>query len=151
MAENVVLAYAVTVHKAQGVTVDQAVLVVDRATSAEHLYVGMTRGRHDNQACVVTEPAGDEHTRRESPTAAEVLTGALRKTSNEKSATETLRDELDPQHPPSRGHDAIVEGLRQTHAHSLNQTIRRHTRQHVFNTARAGLGPDPAIHHDVEL
>jgi ATP-dependent exoDNAse (exonuclease V) alpha subunit len=59
--EHVALAYAVTVHKGQGVTVDQAVLVVDRATTAEHLYVGMSRGRQHNVACVVTEPAGDEH------------------------------------------------------------------------------------------
>ena len=89
-------------------------LVVDRATTAEHLYVGMTRGRHHNQACVITEAAGDEHTRREPPAAAQVLAGALRKTSNEKSATETLRDELD-QHGHSTGRQAaILEALRQT-------------------------------------
>ena len=42
------LAYALTVHKAQGVTVDRAVLIADEATTAETLYVGMTRGRHHN-------------------------------------------------------------------------------------------------------
>jgi hypothetical protein len=83
--ENVALSYAVTVHKGQGLTVDQAVLLVDRATSAEHLYVGMTRGRQHNLVCVVTEPAGDEHQRKNPPTAAGVLVGAVRKTSNEKS------------------------------------------------------------------
>jgi ATP-dependent exoDNAse (exonuclease V) alpha subunit len=46
--EHVGLAYAVTVYRSQGLTVDQAVLVVDRSTSAEPLYVGMTRGRHHN-------------------------------------------------------------------------------------------------------
>lgn len=89
------LAYAVTVHRSQGLTVDHAVLVVDRSTSAEHLYVGMTRGRHHNLACVITEPPGDEHARHSAPTAEEVLAGVLRRTSGEKSATETLRDELD--------------------------------------------------------
>ena len=97
--EHVALAYAVTVHRSQGLTVDQAVLVVDRATSAEHLYVGMTRGRRHNLACVVTEPAGDEHTRRRAPTPGEVLTNALRRTSAEKSATETLRDDWNSYNP----------------------------------------------------
>ena len=69
LAANVCLAYAVTVHKSQGMTVDRAVLVVDRATTAEHLYVGMTRGRHHNQACVVCEPADVEHPTPQRPTA----------------------------------------------------------------------------------
>jgi ATP-dependent exoDNAse (exonuclease V) alpha subunit len=33
----VTLAYAITVHKAQGATVDQGVVVIDRSTSAEYL------------------------------------------------------------------------------------------------------------------
>jgi UvrD-like helicase family protein len=142
VTDNVALAYAVTVHKAQGITVDGAVLVVDLATTAEHLYVGMTRGRHHNQACIVTEAAGDEHTRREPP-AAEVLAGALRKTSNEKSATETLRNDLD-QHSHSTGrHAAILEGLRQTHAHSLNQTIRTESRRHALIAVPPSRRPRP--------
>ena len=56
-AEHVALAYAVTVHKAEGVTVDHAVLLADSATTGEHLYVGMSRGRHDNRVCVVTDAA----------------------------------------------------------------------------------------------
>src|SRR5207302_5571455 len=44
-AEHVALAYALTVHKAEGVTVDCAVLLADGATTGEHLYVGMSRGR----------------------------------------------------------------------------------------------------------
>ncbi len=151
VAENVALAYAVTVHKAQGITVDEAVLVVDRATTAEHLYVGMTRGRHHNQACVITEPAGDEHNRLEPPTAAEVLAGALRKTSNEKSATETLRDELD-QHSRSTGRQAaILEALRQTHAHNLNQAIRRETRRQTFTAVPPGPAPEVTIERGIEL
>jgi conjugative relaxase-like TrwC/TraI family protein len=151
VADNVALAYAVTVHKAQGLTVDQAVLVVDRATSAEHLYVGMTRGRHHNQACVVTEAAGDEHQRKEPPTAADVLAGALRKTSNQKSATETLRDELDQPRRPTRGPDAILEGLRQAEAHSLNQTVRREARRQVFTQPHAAPTPQPTVYQGVEL
>jgi hypothetical protein len=118
VAEHLALGYAITVHKGQGVTTDEAVLVVERATSAEHLYVGMTRGRQHNLACVVTEPAGDEHQKKEPPTAGEVLAGALRKTSNEKSATETLRDELQLHEDPAAPRKAIIEGLRQSHAHT---------------------------------
>ena len=44
------LAYASTVHSAQGHTVDQAVMVVGAHTEAELLYVGMTRGRSSNIA-----------------------------------------------------------------------------------------------------
>ena len=151
VANHVALAYAVTVHKAQGITVDEAVLVVDRATTAEHLYVGMTRGRRHNQACVVTEAAGDEHTRREPPAATEVLAGALRKTSNEKSATETLRDELD-QHSHSTGHQAaILEALRQTHAHSLNQTISRQTRRPAFTAVPTSPASEATIERGIEL
>jgi len=50
VAEHVALAYALTVHKAQGVTVDRSLLVVDDTTTAEALYVGLTRGRHENTA-----------------------------------------------------------------------------------------------------
>lgn len=72
--DNVALAHAVTVHKAQGLTTDEAVLIVDEATSAEHLYVGLTRGRGRNLACMVSEPVDDGHRRLPAPSAADVLT-----------------------------------------------------------------------------
>jgi ATP-dependent exoDNAse (exonuclease V) alpha subunit len=142
----------VTVHKGQGVTVDQAVLVVDRATSAEHLYVGMTRGRQHNLACVVTEAAVDEHQRKEPPTAADVLSGALRKTSNEKSATETLRDELEHVAPTAASRDAIREGLRQSQAHTdiVGQIVRREARRQAFAHPSAPAA-EPTIYRGVEL
>jgi hypothetical protein len=51
VAEHVALAYAVTVHKAEGVTVDRAVIVADSNTMAEHLYVGMNP-RAPGQPCL---------------------------------------------------------------------------------------------------
>jgi hypothetical protein len=141
VGEHLALAYAVTVHTSQGITVDHAVLVVDGATSAEHLYVGMTRGRRHNLACVVTEPAGDEHTRRPAPTPAQVLTNALRRTSAEKSATETLRDELE-QLQPRAGDQAragIVEGLRQAQNHSYQHTLRTQAQRQT----------NPSPHHSL--
>src|SRR5205085_2373922 len=100
-AEHVALAYAVTVHKAEGVTVDRAVLLADGATSGEHLYVGMTRGRHDNRVCVVTDCASTGHGHRPPPTPVEVLTEVMHRSSAEISATETLRRELDRAENPA--------------------------------------------------
>ena len=94
VGEHVALSYAVTVHKAQGLTVDRAVVVVDEAASAELVYVGMTRGRLENQACVVLE-IGDEHGWRRPPTPAEALADALGRSGAELSATEVLRSELE--------------------------------------------------------
>ena len=54
VTEHVTLGYASTVHAAQGLTVDTCHTVVTQTTSAEALYVGMTRGRQANTAHVVT-------------------------------------------------------------------------------------------------
>ena len=51
------LAYASTVHSAQGRTVDRALMVVGAHTEAELLYVGMTRGRQTN---IAVADAGDD-------------------------------------------------------------------------------------------
>ena len=87
LAEHVALAYAVTVHKAQGLTVDRALTIVDERATLEHLYVGMTRGRHTNHAIVTTSARCDEHT--ETPASdARILEGVLRRSGNEPSATD---------------------------------------------------------------
>jgi hypothetical protein len=49
------LAYATTVHGAQGETVDRAHAAVGDTTGAAAAYVAMTRGRHGNTAHVVAE------------------------------------------------------------------------------------------------
>jgi conjugative relaxase-like TrwC/TraI family protein len=120
-AEHVALAYAVTVHKAEGVTVDHAVLLADSTTTGEHLYVGMTRGRHDNRVCVVTDGPTTGHGHQQPPTPVEILAAAMRRSSAERSATETLRIELD------RGEDR--ETLRRLH-----EQVRAHI--------EAAAGPD---------
>ena len=57
--EHVELAYATTVHGAQGETVDQAHLLIGEATGAAAAYVGMTRGRHHNTAHLVADTVED--------------------------------------------------------------------------------------------
>ncbi|HSH61873.1 MAG TPA: hypothetical protein VK988_19940, partial [Acidimicrobiales bacterium] len=95
VAENVSLSYAVTVHKAQGITVDRGVVVLDDNATAELVYVAMTRGRLENQAFVVVEQCADlEHGRHERPSPAEALAAAIGRSGAERSATEVLRGEL---------------------------------------------------------
>ena len=52
---HVELAFATTVHGAQGDTVDHAHLLIGETTGAASAYVGMTRGRHSNTAHVVAD------------------------------------------------------------------------------------------------
>jgi hypothetical protein len=55
VAGFVELAYATTVHGAQGDTVDRAHLALSETTGAASAYVAMTRGRKDNTAHLVAE------------------------------------------------------------------------------------------------
>ena len=57
--ELVELAYATTVHGAQGETVDHAHVAISETTGAAAAYVGMTRGRHTNIAHLVAESLED--------------------------------------------------------------------------------------------
>jgi conjugative relaxase-like TrwC/TraI family protein len=95
--EQVALAYAVTVHKAQGVTVDHAISLVDDHTTSEALYVGMTRGRNSNVALAVTDTFDADHHHRppEVRDAVDVVKAAAARHAAEISATETLRRELE--------------------------------------------------------
>jgi len=53
--QNVQLAYATTEHGAQGETADRSITLATNATTGRGLYVGMTRGRNENHALVVTD------------------------------------------------------------------------------------------------
>ena len=56
LEQSAELAYAGNVYTSQGMTVDTARLVVSAGMNREMLYVGMTRGREENSAHVVTGP-----------------------------------------------------------------------------------------------
>lgn len=56
--EQLQLAYAVTGYGAQGVTVNEAVLLVAEGMDRPSFYVGSTRGRYTNQAAILA-PDGD--------------------------------------------------------------------------------------------
>ena len=53
--KHVRLGYAATAHGHQGDTVDVSYTLVSTATTHRGLYVGATRGRHDNQLHVITD------------------------------------------------------------------------------------------------
>jgi len=54
VAEQVELGYAQTSHAVQGRTVDRSILLLDGPTDSRGIYVPMTRGRHHNDAYIVT-------------------------------------------------------------------------------------------------
>ncbi len=92
---HVELGYAVTAHRAQGLTTDTAHVVVARGMTRENLYVAMTRGRHANTAYVALDRPDVAHTGIRprddvDATAQSVLVGVLRHVGAELSAREML-------------------------------------------------------------
>ena len=97
VAEHVDLGYAVTAHRAQGVTVDTAHVLVEPTTTRENLYVAMTRGRRANGAYVILDrPDDHQHPHpgdNLEATARSVLYGVLQHAGAELSAHETITAE----------------------------------------------------------
>jgi conjugative relaxase-like TrwC/TraI family protein len=75
VAEDVQLAYASTVHAAQGITVDSAHLVTQGGLDAAALYVGLSRGRIRNTAHVAVTAETADLPRVPGATGETVLTG----------------------------------------------------------------------------
>ncbi len=97
VSDHVDLGYAVTAHRAQGVTVDTAHVLVEPTTTRENFYVAMTRGKHANCAYVVLDRP-DEHAEphpgdSRDATGRSVLFGVLQHVGAELSAHETITAE----------------------------------------------------------
>lgn len=95
VAEHVELAYAMTVHAAQGRTADTGHLVVTTGLDRELLYVGMTRGRGSNHAWIVTEDFLHPEVGGGTITLADAIRAIVRQEPAVVSATEALRTDLD--------------------------------------------------------
>ncbi|WP_150463014.1 MobF family relaxase [Nesterenkonia ebinurensis] len=97
VSEHLDLGYAVTAHRAQGVTVDTAHVLVEPTTTRENFYVAMTRGREANRAYVILDRPDDRTLPHpgDNPDATErsVLYGVLQHTGAELSAHETITAE----------------------------------------------------------
>ncbi|WP_425280767.1 MobF family relaxase [Leucobacter coleopterorum] len=100
VTEHIDLGYAVTAHRAQGVTVDTAHTLVEATSTREVLYVSMTRGRSSNIAYVATDKFDPAHTveqpgENSDATARTVLHGVLQHIGAERSAHESITVEQD--------------------------------------------------------
>ncbi|MFF0973783.1 UNVERIFIED_CONTAM: conjugal transfer protein, partial [Kocuria sp. CPCC 205295] len=99
VAEHVDLGYAVTAHRAQGITVDTAHVLIEPSSTRENFYVAMTRGKESNRAYVVLDRP-DDHAAphpsdNEEATGRSVLFGVLQHSGAEVSAHETITAEQD--------------------------------------------------------
>ena len=91
---DAVLAYAGTVHSAQGRTVQNGYVLLDERSARELVYVGMTRGWETNRAYVIStmeaESAEQPNDLRMEPDA--LMREAIGRDTAERSATETLAE-----------------------------------------------------------
>jgi hypothetical protein len=99
-AEHVTLAYAVTQHRAQGLTVDTAHALVNPTMTRNGLYPALTRGRYANTAYLqVTEPIDAESgAPGRATTARHVWTRVVERDGTAYSATAVMRVEHDRAH-----------------------------------------------------
>ncbi|OCL30874.1 hypothetical protein BCR15_10380 [Tessaracoccus lapidicaptus] len=133
VAENVELGYAVTVHGAQGITVDTTHTVLTGTESRQQLYVAMSRGRRSNHAYVQVVDGGGENspihpTTLRPVTAADVIEQVLARDGSARSVTTETRQAVDPYtrlgNAVARYSDAVsvaVEHLHADAAHELDQ------------------------------
>ncbi|WP_257430060.1 MobF family relaxase [Nocardioides carbamazepini] len=156
------LGYAVTAHRAQGITVDTSHVVVAPSTTRENLYVSMSRGRESNIAYVALDQPDDSHSTPEPDdvTAHTVLFGVLQHSGASMSAHQTMEAEYAIHGGIDRlaaeletiaaeaQHDRFVDLLRRSglradqHAAVLDSS--------VFGPLSAALRRAEAYHHDLE-
>ena len=125
VAEHVELGYAVTVHGAQGITVDTTHTVLSGAESRQQMYVAMSRGRHANHAYVqVVDSDGGEnapiHPATLRPvTPVDVLEQILARDGSSRSVTTEARHAADPYtrlgHAAARYSDALTVAIETLH------------------------------------
>lgn len=135
VAQYVTLGYAVTVHSAQGSTVDTCYPIITEHMSPNALYVAMTRGRHHSIAHIVTTPTPDpgvvepgkpegsqvKPTATDRRTPGQILMGIMGRSSADLSATELQRELLDA------SVSMPVLGSRWAEATTIASQIRFHT------------------------
>lgn len=96
---NVELGYASTIHRAQGITVEQALVLLTPGMGRQGLYVAMTRGRALNRVYVATDVPDPDCDTPPDPgrdqTPVEILTRVLANDTAERAATQVLRDAQD--------------------------------------------------------
>ncbi|QCX29204.1 conjugal transfer protein [Nocardioides jishulii] len=162
VGQHLDLGYAVTAHRAQGITVDTSHVVVTPRTTRENLYVSMTRGRESNIAYVALDQPDDSHTTPEPDevSARTVLFGVLQHTGASLSAHQTIAVEYETHGGIDRiaaeletiaaeaQHDRFVDLLSRS-----GLTTDQHTavvESSAFGPLTAALRGAEAHHHDLE-
>ena len=108
--------YAMTGHKAQGVTTDRTFVIVDGTTDREWAYVAMSRGRQTNTLYLTNPQHQDEQcthlTHQDRHDALDRLTATLNRGSTQIAAIDhpgpTLTDDIDPLGPPPPSSDVAA-------------------------------------------
>lgn len=162
VAEHLDLGYAITAHRAQGITVDTAHVVVTASTTRENLYVSMTRGRDANIAYVALDQPDDSHAMPEAEdvTARAVLYGVLRHTGASLSAHQTIEAEHE-QYASIAQLAAELEAIATAAQHDRFVDLLRRSgltsEQHQAAIGSAAFGPlsasvrrAEAYHHNLE-
>ncbi|WP_154793214.1 MobF family relaxase [Occultella kanbiaonis] len=137
--EHIQLGYASTIHRAQGMTVDVARVLVDASLTREHLYTAITRGRQSNDLYVVTEELLDaslHHPARPDIAARTALERVLARTTVGEGALAALYDEAERAGSLAR----LIPAYEDAYAHLLDPKALERT----ADTVRATLGPDLA-------
>ncbi len=108
--------YAMTGHKAQGVTTDRVFVIVDGTTDREWAYVAMSRGRQANTLYLTAQDPADwqcthlTHQSHHHPI--DALTAALAHSSAQAAAIDhpapTLTGDVDPYGPPPPSRDIVA-------------------------------------------
>jgi ATP-dependent exoDNAse (exonuclease V) alpha subunit len=108
--------YALTGHKAQGVTTDRTFVIVDGTTDREWAYVAMSRGRQANTLYLTNPEPADEQcthlTHQDRHDALDRLTAALNHSRARTAAIDhpgpTITDDVDPLGPPPPSSDVAA-------------------------------------------
>jgi ATP-dependent exoDNAse (exonuclease V) alpha subunit len=81
--------YALTIHKAQGLTAEETITLADDTLAREHAYVALSRGRLSNRLIVALADGFDEHQGNAAPSSpADRLTPILNRTAAQEMAIE---------------------------------------------------------------
>ncbi len=162
VARHVDLGYAITAHRAQGITVDTAHVVASASTTRENLYVSMTRGRESNVAYVALDQPDDSHAPPEvkDVNARTVLYGVLQHSGVELSAHQTIAAEQETWSSIAQlaaeletiaaaaQHDRFADLLRRS---GLTQKqFNEALASTAFGPLTAALRRAEAYHHDLE-
>jgi hypothetical protein len=135
--------YAMTGHKAQGVTTGRTFVIVDGTTDREWAYVAMSRGRQTNTLYLTNPQPADEQcthlTHQGHHDALDRLTAALNRGSAQSAAIDhpgpASTDDIDPLGPPPPSRDVAARVAWQIAKHQTQRD----------ETERQTPGPDLAV------